>query len=250
MKPLNIKNYGSIPHLSSSKLGEKDYFIHEGQERILTKQKRDKHDKILVFEKYDGSNVGVAKRNGNIFALTRSGYEATKSPYRQHHAFAKWVGDHFMQFYDLLEEGERLVGEWMYQAHGTIYQIKHEPIVFFDLFDPSNQRKTYEELKGLGLDPLFLPRLLHEGDPIAVEALIPVLNEKTPYIYPLDSNPEGMVYRVERHGQVDFLAKWVRKDYEPGRFIINVDDDKMILKQKTPEVISKGFRETKPFNKS
>jgi hypothetical protein len=35
MKPLNKKNYGSIPHLSNSKLGEKDYFIGEGQERIL-----------------------------------------------------------------------------------------------------------------------------------------------------------------------------------------------------------------------
>jgi hypothetical protein len=69
MKPLNRKNYGSIPHLSNSKLGEKDYFIGEGQERILTEKKRDKHDTILVFEKYDGSNVGVAKKERKYICL-------------------------------------------------------------------------------------------------------------------------------------------------------------------------------------
>lgn len=61
MKPIGRKNYGSIPHLHNSKLGEGDYYIGEGQERILTLKARDKHDNILVFEKYDGSNVGVAK---------------------------------------------------------------------------------------------------------------------------------------------------------------------------------------------
>lgn len=91
MKPLNRKNYGSIPHLSNSKLGENDHFIDMGQELILTEKKRDRHDTILVFEKYDGSNVGIAKKEGNIFALTRKGYEASTSPYRQHHEFTKWV---------------------------------------------------------------------------------------------------------------------------------------------------------------
>ena len=79
MKPLNRKNYGSIAHLSNSKLGEGDHYIDPGQERILTETKRDRHDAILVFEKYDGSNVGVAKKGRHVFALTRSGYEATSS---------------------------------------------------------------------------------------------------------------------------------------------------------------------------
>ena len=84
MKPIGRRNYGSIPHLHNSKLGEGDYYIGEGQERILTVKARDKHDNILVFEKYDGSNVGVAKFENKIFALTRSGYEANTSPYKQH----------------------------------------------------------------------------------------------------------------------------------------------------------------------
>jgi hypothetical protein len=39
MKPLERKNYGSIPHLSNSKLGEGDYYVEKGMERILTEKK-------------------------------------------------------------------------------------------------------------------------------------------------------------------------------------------------------------------
>ena len=43
-------------------------------------------------------------------------------------------------FDDLLKEGERVTGEWLLQAHGLIYDIKQEPIVFFDYFDAKNRR--------------------------------------------------------------------------------------------------------------
>ena len=59
MKILGFKNYGSIPHLSNSKLGDGDHYINSGQEFILTQKPRDRHDNILVFEKYDGSNVDI-----------------------------------------------------------------------------------------------------------------------------------------------------------------------------------------------
>lgn len=224
MKPLNRKNYGSIPHLSNSKLGEKDYFITEGQERILTEKKRDKHDTILVFEKYDGSNVGVAKKDGNIFALTRSGYEASTSPYKQHHEFAKWVGRRFETFNDLLNDGERITGEWLYQAHGLIYNIETEPIIFFDYFNTNNERQPFEVLEQMGLP---LPRLLHKGDAISVDELKPILNLKTDSIWSKE-DPEGMVYRVERKSKVDFLAKWVRQDFEAGKYCIGIDEKDLI----------------------
>ena len=220
MKPLNRKNYGSIPHLSNSKLGSGDYFITEGQEKILTANKRDKHDEIFVFEKYDGSNVGIAKKNGKIFPITRSGYIANTSPYEQHHLFYKWVLDRVDSFNDILKDGERLAGEWLIQAHGLKYEINQEPIVFFDHFDSSNKRKSFDELSSLGVE---LPRLLHRGDAIQVCELIDVLNQKTDAIKS-DEFPEGMVYRVERKGVVDFLAKWVRPDFKTGQYIIDVED--------------------------
>ena len=224
MKPLNRKNYGSIPHLSNSNLGEMDYFIHEGQERILTEKKRDKHDTILVFEKYDGSNVGVGKKDGNVFALTRSGYEASTSPYKQHHEFAKWVSERKDMFNSLLEEGERVTGEWLLQAHGLIYKIDNDPILFFDYFNKNNERQPFDLVEQMGLP---LPRLLHKGDAISVDELKPILNLKTDSIMSLEA-PEGMVYRVERKGKVDFLAKWVRQDFEAGKYCIGIEEEKLI----------------------
>ena len=48
----------------------------EGQKAIACEKLRDKHDRIIVQEKLDGSNVGIAKIDGNIMALTRAGYMA------------------------------------------------------------------------------------------------------------------------------------------------------------------------------
>lgn len=224
MKPLNRKNYGSIPHLSNSKLGEKDYFIEEGQERILTQKVRDEHDTVLVFEKYDGSNVGVAKKDGKIFALNRKGYEAHKSPYKQHLEFSKWVNNHAGLFNSLLKEGERVAGEWLLQTHGLVYHIKQEPVVFFDYFDANNKRKPFELLRQTGLP---LPRLLHQGGAVSVDDLVPILNLKTDTIWS-EENPEGMVYRLERKGGVEFLAKWVRADFQTGKYCIGVDEENLI----------------------
>ena len=73
MKPLGQKNYGSIPHMKHSRMGSGDHSCSEGQERIATKQARDYKDLVIVQEKLDGSNVGIAKVGGKIIALTRSG---------------------------------------------------------------------------------------------------------------------------------------------------------------------------------
>lgn len=224
MKPIGKKNYGSIPHLHNSKLGEGDYYISEGQERILTKKVRDKHDVILAFEKYDGSNVGVAKFDNKIFSLTRSGYEAKTSPYKQHHYFNDWVIEREKMFSDILENGDRIVGEWMAQAHGLVYTIESEPIVFFDYFTPNNERLLHKDLiSKVNKYDLQLPRKLHEGQPITTEQLLPILNQKTKGIESVEL-PEGVVYRVERKGKVDFLAKWVRSNFPTGKLCVNVEE--------------------------
>jgi hypothetical protein len=227
MKPLGTKNYGSIPHLSSSKLGEGDYFIHEGQERILTEKKRDKHDEILVFEKYDGSNVGIGKVENKIFALTRAGYEAKTSRYKQHHLFSDWVYKRENLFNDMLSNGERITGEWLAQAHGLIYNISVEPIVFFDYF-AGKKRVLYDELSSKAIEyGLQLPRILHKGNSIEVETILPTLNLRTKGIESVEL-PEGIVYRVERKGEVDFLAKWVRSDFPTGKFCINIEEKDLV----------------------
>jgi len=228
MKPLNRKNYGSIPHLSNSKLGIGDHFIEKGQERILTEKVRDRHDEVLVFEKYDGSNVGIGKIDNRIVALTRSGYTAKTSPYKQHHLFSDWVYKNVMKWMDILENGERITGEWLAQAHGLKYNIEVEPIVFFDHFNAENQRSQFDYLGELAImHGLQLPRMLHRGKAIATNELLPTLNTGTQGICSIEM-PEGMVYRVERKGKVDFLAKWVRSDFEAGKYIIDKEESELI----------------------
>ena len=239
IKPLGKKSYGSIPHLSNSKLGIGDHFIHEGQERILTEKPRDKYDRIIVTEKYDGSNVGIAKIDGKIFALTRSGYEAKTSPYKQHHVFNDWVKEREELFFRMLREGERLCGEWMYQSHGMEYEVTGEPIVFFDWFNSDGTRHNYDFFEtGCFLEGLNIPRLINDSVRIfKFDCLIEQLNKKSNAIKSIN-NPEGMVFRCERNGEFDFMAKWVRSDFEAGKYIINKTDDELIYNKITKTEIN------------
>lgn len=134
-QPLSIKNYGSIGHLPGSRMGKGDRTCDSGQAKIATVKLRDKHDRVIVQEKLDGGNVGVALVNGILYPLTRSGYLACESSLEQHWRFSEWVYSQQDRFMAVLKDGERLCGEWLLQAHGTRYHLQHEPFVAFDLMN-------------------------------------------------------------------------------------------------------------------
>lgn len=221
-KPLGIKNYGSIPHLPGSKLGKHDSYIHDGQARIMTEKFRDKYDYLIVTEKYDGTNVGVAKKNGQIIAIQRKGYDCKSSPYYPHKVFSEYVRERNLFFEKILNEGERIVGEWLYEASGIHYKINGSPFVAFDLFDINNKRYSYFDLlKRLGMNGVSVARLIHKGAPMKVDGLIQSLYKGT--FSTLDGQkPEGLVFRIERKGVFDFMAKWVRPDFVPGRYLAGI----------------------------
>ena len=227
-KPLGIKSYGSIAHMPGSRMGPADHACHEGQKRIATEKARDKHDLIIVQEKLDGSNVGVARLNDEFYALTRAGYLASTSPYEQHHHFERWVIENKERFAAVLANGERLVGEWLMQAHGTRYDLHHEPFVAFDLMTGS-KRITYDELLArVGPAGFVTPHLLHRGKPLSIEDALARLQV---YGFHGGLDPvEGAVWRVERNeiirpGSnerrwiVDFLVKYVRPDKVDGYYL-------------------------------
>ncbi len=231
-KPLGRKNYGSIPHLPGSRMGPADKSCHKGQARIATKQARDANDEIIVQEKLDGSNVGVAKIDQQIVPLTRAGYRAETSPYEQHHKFADWVlkPENRERFSACLNDGERLAGEWLMQAHGTRYHLKHEPFVVFDLMT-DHKRKPYDDLmKRIASFEFITPHLIHRGEPISIGDVMKKLN-KFGFHGALDE-VEGAVWRVERDkptgrkGEkervVDFLVKYVRPDKKDGIYFPSV----------------------------
>ena len=91
VKLLGHKAYGSIPHLPGSRMGSGDHHCDAGQARIATERTRDRHDRIIVTEKLDGSNTAIVRLHDRIWALNRAGYPATTSPYSQHRRFAAWV---------------------------------------------------------------------------------------------------------------------------------------------------------------
>lgn len=224
IKPLGYKAYGSIPHLPGSRRGPGDHGISEQQAKILTEKTRDKHDVVIVTEKVDGSNVCVARHEGKLLALGRAGYLASSSPFEQHQLFAAWVRKHETAF-DFLDDGMRLSGEWMIQAHGTRYDISPLlPLMVFDIFY-GQERLPMHEWPAFDTPPLCVVNLLHRGEALSVEDALCLLDayEKQHINYPgTDDRAEGCVWRVERDGKFDFMAKYVRPEKEDGKYLENV----------------------------
>lgn len=221
IKPLGRKAYGSIAHLPNSRLGPGDHKCHAGQAHICTLKARDRHDRIIVTEKLDGSNTAVANVNGSIVALSRAGHLATTSPYEQHHLFAHWVRERYALFQEMLADGEALHGEWLALAHGTIYRLQHDPFVAFDLTRQAKRQRWDEIVERCRRFGVVTPRVLHDGGPITVDAVRPLLATSGHGVAPGET-VEGAVWRVERRGQFDFLAKWVRPDKVDGKYLESV----------------------------
>lgn len=217
IKPLGIKAYGSIPHLPGSRRGPGDYGLDEGQARILTQSVRDKFDHIIVQEKLDGSCCSVARIGQVIVALGRAGYPARSSKYPMHHAFADWAEfENHQRFLALLRDGERCVGEWLMQAHGTKYDLPHEPFVIFDLMI-GHERLPAEMLYPLcAMHGFTCPRIIHQGGPISIANVLPLLE---PSGHGAIDEVEGAVWRVERKGEVDFLGKFVKSSKVDGKYL-------------------------------
>ena len=184
---------------------------------------------MLVFEKYDGSNVGIVKLSGAIHAVVRAGYSADSSRHQQHHRFAQWVRANAGILSQMLKDGERFAGEWLAQVHSIKYDLEgRSPLVLFDKFTAQNKRALFSDWMHDAEQLLAAPRLIHIGHPIKPGYLLERLS--APFRVPRSTSaaPEGMVYRVERGGQVDFLAKWVRPDFEPGVYCIGKSEDELM----------------------
>jgi hypothetical protein len=179
---------------------------------------------IIVQQKLDGSCCAVARIGDEIVALGRAGFPAVTSPYVQHWAFAWWVKMQERRFLGFLEDGERVVGEWLALAHGTRYNLPHEPFVVFDIM-VEDKRKPFLEVMARcawGGDtgrPFVMPQLISYGPAVSVEDALQRLSART---HGADDDIEGVVYRVERDGKVDFLAKYVIHDKVDGAHLAEI----------------------------
>ena len=131
-----------------------------------------------------------------------------------------------------MEDGERLVGEWLMQAHGTRYELQHEPFVAFDLIKGIQRTVHNEFLERIKTGGFVAPKIIHIGEPISVENALQKLG-KFGHHGAIDVI-EGAVWRVERNelinkGKgderrwiVDFLAKYVRPDKQDGTYLPDI----------------------------
>jgi hypothetical protein len=231
-KPLNGKCYYHIPHLSGSKRGSGDHTCNIGDEIRATVKVKDRHDRIIVQEKLDGSSVGVVKLDdGYCMPLIKSGYMACHSKYVFHRRhFVTWVWENYHRFNSMLDVGERVCAEWMILAHGTRYILPHEPFVVFDIMR-ENKRICYDVLKERTSKYGFItPHVIHVGGSLSIND---AMNKLGTYGYHGAIDPaEGCVWRIERNELVDrwnnsgprewtveSLVKYVRSDKQNGIYL-------------------------------
>lgn len=216
VKPLGRKGYGSIGHLPNSRLRDgTDFHVNDAQAALVTDKTRDRYDLVIVQEKLDGSNCSVGLLNGELIPITRKGYHARTSPFKMHHVFADWVEANEQRFRNVLTEGERICGEWLAYVHGTKYDLSiREPYVVFDIMNGNERLNFIDFTARVGLN-FSKPCLIHIGQPIGVRKAMEIHQKLN---YGADEI-EGVVYRMERKGKVDFLAKYVRHDKIDGKYM-------------------------------
>ncbi|MEO6435281.1 MAG: RNA ligase family protein, partial [Tepidisphaeraceae bacterium] len=147
------------------------------------------------------------------------------SKYEQHQLFAHWVNANLDRF-DFINEGERLCGEWLAQAHGTRYALTHEPFVPFDLMRGA-ERAPFEEFRRRVEPSNFtLPHLLSIGPPVSIARAMEMLCDNG--FHGAIDPAEGAVWRVERRGVVDFLGKYVRPDKRDGCYLPEIGGQESI----------------------
>lgn len=224
-KPLGRKAYGSIGHIANSRLGPGDHSVSPGQTDLCIGKVQRKDKVVYVQSKLDGSCCAVAKLNGEIIPLGRAGYVANTSPFLQHKYFHDWVIEHKNIFDVLLEEGERAVGEWLSQAHGTIYDLNgNPPFVIFDIMTDAVRLNYTSFLERICLARLNLSTLNDRHllrTPSTVTGPMPPEEAMRHVAHYGARDPEGVMYRVEdiKTSRVDFLAKWVRADKIDGLYL-------------------------------
>lgn len=204
------RNFGHIQHLPGSKMiNAEDKLLGQQEIDWLIKRRKDPAtDIVIVTEKLDGMNAGVLKQNGVLYPLMRMGYDVRTSNISWIRGFSKFVEDNQYRFYELLNEGERVCGEWLLKTHTLQYNLQHEPFVAFDLIDDNNDREPYFEfINRIHSFGFTSPGLVHIGESIPSDMAIQIMGGG--YHHVTDGCPEDVVYKYESSGRFVCSGKFV-----------------------------------------
>ncbi|WP_327210492.1 RNA ligase family protein [Rhizobium leguminosarum] len=221
-KPLGAKGYGSTPHLVGSRVGPSDSHVEPTLAKIMTEKVRNRHDRIIVTEKLDGSCLTAANVGGRILPVNRAGYLVSDSPWPMQHVFGRYVEDRGRKFASVLSDGERIAGEWMLQAHGTRYRIVDPDDLFvaFSIIGPRG-RIPYDEFAAR-VDAAGIRRahVISDGPAMSQAQAVDALGS-TGFHDALEQ-PEGAVWVLETRGEFNCIAKHVIPEKIDGKYLSSI----------------------------
>jgi hypothetical protein len=210
--------YYKINHIPTSRLGPSERCITEKQYEMLTTQAYLANEIVIVQEKLDGSCVCAFRQDNKIYALGRAGDLVNNSQNESRRLWGNWVEANQQRFLAILQEGERLCGEWLAMVHGTHYQLSHEPFVAFDLFDAKNQPLNYNAfIERIKISDFTSPFLIHHGKVCSLERALNILGNG--HHGTVIDKPEGLIWRLERNNQLIFKAKYIFPDKVDGCYL-------------------------------
>lgn len=215
---LGEKVYHHIGHLPSSRVGPGDHTVDPGTARMFTDIVAWKgvQEHITIQEKLDGSCVSVIRNGEEIIPALRSGHRAETSPWEQHHRFAAYVSARWAAFRSLLRPNERVVGEWMAQAHGIRYGQLTDLFYVFDIRSDGVWLPALDVKRRCDQWNIETVPLLYYGPPLALEHIKRLTNRSA---FRSKGCAEGAVLRREFNGRCVDIAKYVRQDHCPGIYI-------------------------------
>lgn len=222
VKPLGAKGYGSTPHLVGSRVGPSDSHVEPTLAKIMTEKVRNRHDRVIVTEKLDGSCLTVARIGRWILPINRAGYLVTESPWPMQHVFADYVADRQKLFASVLGDGERMAGEWMLQAHGTKYRIVDPADLFvaFSIIGPRGRIPYDDFAERVDRAGVRRAHVISDGPAFGQAQAVEALGE-TGFHDALEQ-PEGAVWVLETRGEFNCIAKHVIPEKVDGKYLASI----------------------------
>ena len=233
----SIHKYPRTPHLEGSRLQPGDQDLAQVPLAALAGRF------VVVEEKVDGANAGIALGDDGRLRLQSRGHILTGGPRERHFdLFKRWAASHAEALARVCADGATLYGEWLYAKHTVFYDQLPHYFLEFDLRDRDGQfwstarraahlaacgaaavvRQVPVLWAGVVDDPAALPALVAPSlyksprwrDALAAAA---ASAEVDPEVAARETDPddaaEGLYLKVEDDGVVVARYKWVRASF-------------------------------------
>jgi RNA ligase len=229
----SIHKYPRTPHLEGSRLQPGD----EDLDQVPLDALRGRF--IVVEEKLDGANAGIALGGHGTLRLQSRGHALTGGARERHFdLFKRWAGAHAAVLARLAGGDRTLYGEWLYAKHTIFYDALPHYFLEFDVRDPDGTFWSTARRRALfdgtpvrsmpviwegvideprGLPAMVAPSLYKTGrwrDALTASAQVAGVD---PERARRETDPsdlaEGLYIKVEADGRVVERYKWIRATF-------------------------------------